>query len=107
MTLLPKSFARPALVALAALSSAAAPGLASARGDAPFYTVELAEAASPRTVIAGGVAFTCNQTRCTAPKGSSRPVRVCRELNREVGQIAAFLAGGAPLGADKLAKCNR
>ena len=74
--------------------------------DAPFYTAELAQPAQERTVVAGGVAWNCQGTSCVAGKGTSRPLRVCRQLQREHGEIAAFTAKGEALAADKLAKCN-
>lgn len=85
-----------------------APTAAEARaGEGPFYTAELSQPASERTVIAGGVAWTCRDTSCVAPKGNSRAERVCRELNRGVGEITNFTAKGEALDAEELARCNR
>ena len=33
-------------------------------------------------------------------------MRICRELQRDVGEIRSFTAKGEALDADKLAKCN-
>ncbi|WP_226699401.1 CC_3452 family protein [Qipengyuania gaetbuli] len=74
--------------------------------NGPFYTAELAQPAAERTVIAGGVAWTCADTTCVGTKGTSRPLRVCRELNRDLGEVVSFTAKGEALEADKLAKCN-
>ncbi len=84
-----------------------APTPAEAKSSAAFYTVELAQpVAEKTTTIAGGVAWACKGTTCVAQKGSSRPLRVCRELQREHGEIASFTAKDEALDADKLAKCN-
>ena len=83
-----------------------APAPAEARSSAPFYTAELAEPAAERTVIAGGVAWTCADTTCIAPKGSSRPLRICRELQRDLGEVKSFTTKGEALEAARLAKCN-
>ena len=112
MTLpLPRSVNLGAIVGAIALTTATlgaaiAPAPATAAPNAPFYTAELAQPAKDRVVVAGGVAWKCNGTTCVAEKGTSRPMRVCRELQRDVGEIAGFTAKGEALAADKLAKCN-
>ena len=86
---------------------AVTPTAAEARTNGYFYTVELAQpVAAPTTTVAGGVAWACEGTTCVARKGSSRPLRMCRELQREHGEIAAFVADEKALEADKLAQCN-
>ena len=95
---------------LVTLSAIAALGFASTAADARtevFYTAELAQPATQERAIAGGVAWNCQGTTCVAPRGTSRPLRVCRELQREVGAVASFSAKGKRLDADKLASCNR
>jgi hypothetical protein len=82
------------------------PAPAEARGNGPYYTVELAQPTSETKAIAGGVAFRCKGATCVASKGKSRPIRVCRELQRKVGSIASFTAKGEALAEDKLARCN-
>ena len=85
-----------------------APTAAEARSNGIFYTVELAQPVAERTTtVAGGVAWICQGTTCVARKGSSRPLRMCRELQREHGEITAFVADEKALDADKLAQCNR
>ncbi len=109
---LPRSVNIGAIVAAFAYTSltfgaAVAPAPAEAKANGPFYTVELAQPVAERTTtIAGGVAWACKGTTCVAQKGNSRPLRVCRELQREHGEIAAFTANDEALEADKLAKCN-
>lgn len=71
-----------------------------------FYTAELAQPAAQQRTIAGGVVWSCDGTSCVAGKGTSRPLRVCRELNREFGQVNAFTAKGEELDSDALARCN-
>ena len=90
----------------ASFGSLVTPTPAVAKGNAPFYTAELAQPAAERTVIAGGVAWTCEGTTCVAGKGTSRPLRICRELNRGAGEVTSFTAKGEALEASELAKCN-
>ncbi|MXO96535.1 hypothetical protein GRI34_08930 [Erythrobacter aquimaris] len=83
-----------------------APTAAEARSTVPYYTAELAQPAAERTTVAGGVAWICSDTSCVARKGTSRPMRICRELKRDLGEVKSFTAKGKALDADKLAKCN-
>ncbi|MEM7665192.1 MAG: hypothetical protein AAF250_05000 [Pseudomonadota bacterium] len=85
--------------------AAVAPVAAEAK-TGPYYTATLAQAAEDNRAVAGGVAWACKDTMCVANKGSSRPMRICRGLAREFGEIKSFTAKGEELGADKLAKCN-
>jgi len=84
---------------------ATAPAPAGAK-DGPYYIARLAQPAADERAVAGGVAWACKNDICVANKGSSRPINVCRDLNREFGEITAFTARGKELEADKLAKCN-
>ncbi|QYJ06979.1 CC_3452 family protein [Qipengyuania flava] len=113
MTLsLPRSVNIGAVAAAFAYTSltfgaALAPVAAEAKSSTTFYTAELAQpVAEKTTTVAGGVAWACKGTTCVAQKGSSRPLRVCRELQREHGEIASFTAKDQALESDKLAKCN-
>lgn len=112
MTLsLPRSVNLAAIVGAVAWTTASfgaalAPAPAAAASNAPYYTAELAQPAKDRVFVAGGVAWQCNGTTCVAEKGTSRPMRICRELQRDVGEIAGFTAKGEALAEDKLAKCN-
>lgn len=83
------------------------PTVAEARDTGNFYVAELAQPAEQRTVIAGGIAWKCSDNTCVAGKGNSRPMRICRELQRDVGDLVSFTANGEQLEADKLEKCNR
>ncbi|MEL7199543.1 MAG: hypothetical protein AAGL10_14625 [Pseudomonadota bacterium] len=74
--------------------------------DGPYYTAQLAQPTEETRAVAGGVAWACKGTTCVANKGPSRPMRICRGLSRELGEVATFTAKGKELQSDKLAKCN-
>ncbi|MFW5633547.1 MAG: CC_3452 family protein, partial [Erythrobacter sp.] len=107
---LSRTHRRPILVAALACTAAifgtaAIPYPVEAR-DGPYYIARLAQPAAETRAVAGGVAWACKGDICVANKGNSRPINVCRDLNREFGEITAFTARGKDLEADKLAKCN-
>ena len=81
------------------------PAVAGTPGKA-YYTAELAQPAGETRAIAGSLVWVCNGTSCIADKGSSRPLRICREVNRKFGTVATFTAKGEALPAEELAKCN-
>ena len=83
-----------------------APTPAFAGNSGPYYVAELAAPASESRTVAGGVAWFCEGTTCRAAKGTSRPLRICRALNREFGEVVSFEAKGEALAEDRLAKCN-
>jgi hypothetical protein len=92
-----------------ALSFGAAltPAPATAQNPAKaHYRAELAQPASAPRAIAGNLVWACQGTSCTADKGTSRPLRICRELNRKHGTIASFTTKGEALPAEELARCN-
>lgn len=102
---------RTSIFALALVYTGAMVGLAAAptpaeAKDGPYYIVKLAQPTDENRAVAGGVAWACKDTTCVANKGTSRPINVCRDLNREFGEIAAFTARGKTLSDEKLAKCN-
>lgn len=103
-----KGVAAFAALAWTALSFGAAitPTPASAGETGPFYRAELAAPAAEARPIAGGVAWSCSDTRCAAGKGKSRPVIVCARLAKEVGPVASFVANGEALDEEQLARCN-
>ena len=82
-----------------------APAMAQNPGKA-YYRAELAQPASQAKVIAGDLVWACSGTACTADKGTSRPLRICRDLNRKFGEVTNFSAKGELLAAEELAKCN-
>ena len=71
-----------------------------------YYRAELAQPAPSSRAIAGDVVWSCDGTSCVANKGTSRPLRVCREVNRKLGEVASFTAKGEALPSEDLAKCN-
>lgn len=70
------------------------------------YRAELVQPAAQSRAIAGDLVWACNGTSCTADKGTSRPLRICREVNRKFGPVASFSTRGEALPAEELAKCN-
>ncbi len=83
--------------------TAPAPAIAN---SGAYYTATLAAPADDNRAVATGVAWSCQGTTCVANKGTSRPMRICRGLAREFGEIVSFTAKGEELAEDKLAKCN-
>ncbi len=111
MTLSLSRFSRFSVFAMALVYTALTFGVATAPSPAmaksgPYYTVTLAQPADDNRAVASGVAWSCKGTTCVANKGPSRPLRICRGLAREFGEIVSFTAKGEQLAADKLAKCN-
>ena len=97
----------PRLITLAAIAALALPGSAAiARGDDARATVTLAAPAAKDRVIAGGVVFACQGTTCIGPVSRKRPLRVCRELVRELGEVVRYEAGESAMDEAKLARCN-
>ena len=85
-----------------------APTVAEAKSDKAYYTAKLVKPVTERTTtVAGGVAWVCQGSTCVAKKGSSRPLRICRAIQKEEGKISSFTAAGEKLDDDKLARCNR
>lgn len=78
----------------------------SAKNNGPYYTAELAQPAKENRMVARGIAWKCEGTTCRAKKGNSRPIRICRGLVREMGEVTNFTARGEQMAEDKLAKCN-
>ena len=109
-TLLPRS-GKLAILASALVYTGLTFGIATGAAPAeaagaPYYTAKLTAAASNTITVADGVAWTCKGETCVANKTSARPLRVCRGLNRKVGEVAEFKVSGELLAAEELAKCN-
>lgn len=83
----------------------ALPGLSLAQAPA-FFTAELAAPATQDRVIAGGMVWRCAGTTCTAARNTARPLRICRELQRELGIVQSFAVEGVAMGEADLARCN-
>lgn len=71
-----------------------------------YYRAELAQPATQAKVIAGDLVWACDGTACVADRGTSRPLRICREVNRKFGEVVNFTTKGEVLPAEDLAKCN-
>lgn len=97
-----------ACASILAMTALALPSVLEARPAPPVHFVaELAAPTDEQRAIAGGVVFHCEGARCIAPRSGDRPIRVCRELKREVGQVASFTFGDERLDAAQLEQCNR
>lgn len=98
---------RPALAILAAgLGMALAPLGVAAQGEGMLFRAQLAAPAGQENTVAGGVVWRCAETSCTAPRTGGRPLRMCRELKRELGPIVSFEVAGVALASDELERCN-
>ncbi len=109
MTALPtlsRVIAAAAAVAIPALLFAGAAANAQPRTAGAFYTAELSQPATASRIVAGGLAWNCAGTSCTAPRGASRPAIVCARLVREAGQIVRFSADNAAFDEATMARCN-
>ena len=82
------------------------PAPAQAKPQAVYYVAELAAPSEDTRLVARGIAWRCEGTRCIAAKNNSRPINVCKSLVRKAGAVTSFTAKGEPLSADKLAACN-
>jgi len=89
----------------AAFGAVLSPAPAAAQSGG-FYVAELVQPTEETRTVASGVAWRCAGSTCAAPKAASRPLRVCRELQRKVGPVASFTAHGEALDAEDLACCN-
>ncbi|WFL76010.1 hypothetical protein P7228_08290 [Altererythrobacter arenosus] len=88
------------------LGAVTSPAPAQAASNTVYYTAELAQPTSESRAIASGIAWYCEGTTCKAAKGNSRPLRICRGLARELGEVTSFTAKGEALAEEQLATCN-
>lgn len=100
--------ASAAVLALAytALTFGATLAPSPAQAGEAFYRAELVQPASQARTVAGGLAWQCKDNVCVAGKGTSRPLRICRELSKELGSVASFTAKGEAFDEALLASCN-
>ncbi|MBH5321058.1 CC_3452 family protein [Aurantiacibacter sediminis] len=102
-----KRFAAAALSAILPLAALAAPAATQATGTSQHYfEATLLAPTEEETAIAGGVVFRCDGESCTGPRSGDRPLRVCSDLRRDVGQIASFKVRGELMSDAMLARCN-
>ena len=106
MTLSLNAASRLSLLATAALALGTTVAPIASQAAAPYYTAKLAAPADDNRAVAGGVAWACKDNTCVAAKGTSRPLRICRGLAREFGEITSFMTEGEALDEKNLAKCN-
>ncbi len=100
-------FAAPVLAAATvALGLAALPDAVQAQGSSAYFRAELAAVAEETQTIAGGVLWRCDGTSCSAAQNGKRPLRVCRDLQRQLGAVTSFEVDGLALDAETLARCN-
>jgi hypothetical protein len=95
---------KPTLIAATLILASTA-----ALGASNRYTATLAQPlAQKREFIVNGNAFRCDGSTCilTSAPVDAGSVRTCRDLQREVGPLTAYVAEGKPFDADRLAKCN-
>lgn len=97
---------RFAVLAAMAVGLSLAPAAISAQAPAARFSAELASPVTDARVVAGGIAWRCEGTTCSAPVNGTRPLRVCRELNRKLGQVVSFTAGDTVMAEADLARCN-
>lgn len=95
---------RPLTAALSLAALAAAP--LAAKDAGPYYRAELSQPAAEAKVIAGGVLWMCEGTKCVAGKGTARPEVMCKRLATETSPVVRFNFGGEELTGDGLARCN-
>jgi hypothetical protein len=90
------------LVAVAALMGATT---AQAASDGAAVTLKAAPAKT--RLIQDGAAWVCKDTVCVAGNVKSQPpVRACKRVAGELGEVAAFTFKGQELSAEALAECN-
>jgi hypothetical protein len=94
------------LVLVALLGSAA--GLAHAQARTFAYEADLAQATKRSAVTAGGVAWSCADTRCVASgRGGNVSVGGCSQLARVVGPITRYRSEIKVLAEPGVRECNR
>ena len=103
-----KTGAMTLAIAYAALTIGAAitPASAEARSSGPHYVAQLVQPTDTSVEILRGTPWTCEGTVCTAPKTGSRPLTVCKNFVRKIGEVSSFTVKGEELAADKMAKCQ-
>jgi hypothetical protein len=81
-----------------------------AAADPAGYSATTAQPqAAKKEVIIRGNLFRCEGSTCTLvshPTNDAGDLTTCRALQREVGALTSFVAGGKPFDSDRLAKCN-
>jgi len=71
-------------------------------------TVAQPQTAKKEFIIHGNL-FRCDGSTCilvSHPTNDAGDLTTCRALQREVGTLTSYVAGGKPFDSDRLAKCN-
>jgi hypothetical protein len=90
---------RPFILGLALI---AAPAFASSH-----YHAEPAVKPAAAKIVLRDTIWSCGDAGCaSSSKSNSRPAIVCEVLVKQVGALRSFSAGGEPLSAQQLEKCN-
>lgn len=70
--------------------------------------VAILHAPAPKArLVAHGLLWQCEGTRCVAARGDSRPLVLCEALARVTGPISSFATSGKGLNPDQIDRCNR
>ena len=94
---------RNALLALSLSVGLIAPAIAAG----PHYRADPSAKPAAAKLAVRDTLWRCGDAGCAATQASaSRPAIVCALLVSEVGTLRSFSAGGQPLSAEALAKCN-
>jgi len=107
LTVTPRGLLAIIACSVFALGAALAVSPAKAAEGGSFYRAELAQPAAVGTVVAGGLAWRCSDTACTAGKSSSRDAIVCAKLVKEVGALTSFTTPKGAFEGEALDRCNK
>jgi hypothetical protein len=77
-----------------------------APSKAPYFQVELKDAAPMQGKIIQDVYVNCAGTSCFAPRANSSQKGFCASISRQFGEVKEFTAAGQLFDAKQLAKCN-
>ena len=85
---------------IAAASFVATPAIAGT------YAARPVAAPATNKIVGKDIAWACAGGTCRGSTETSRPLILCRDLAKRAGRLESFIADGAALSADQLAKCN-
>ena len=85
---------------IAAASFLAAPGFAAT------YAAKPVAAPAAAKIIGKDISWSCAGDSCRGSTEASRPMILCQDFAKRAGRVESFLADGAALSAEQLAKCN-
>lgn len=70
------------------------------------YSAKPVASPAANRIIGKNLAWACAGGTCRGSTELSRPLVLCQDLAKRAGRIESFVADGAPLSAEQLAKCN-